>query len=344
MTTMFYKQDAKPELLKDKKIAVLGYGSQGHAHALNLHESGYNVVVGLRQDSSSVAKAEAAGLKVMSIADASKWADIIMILVPDTEQKKTYDNEIAPGLEAGNLILFAHGFNIRFDLINPPANVDVAMVAPKGPGHLVRRTYSEGGGVPALVAVHHDSTGNAHALALAYADGIGATRAGVLETTFTEETETDLFGEQAVLCGGVSALVKAGYETLVEAGYQPESAYFECLHELKLIVDLMYEEGITGMRYSVSDTAEWGDLVSGPRVITAGVKAEMKKILTEIQDGTFAAAWIKENEIGRPRYRELREAGKNHPIEQIGKKLRAMMPFVSAGKKSVTEISGGDTD
>ncbi len=344
MTTMFYKQDAKPELLKDKKIAVLGYGSQGHAHALNLHESGYNVVVGLRQDSSSVAKAEAAGLKVMSIADASKWADIIMILVPDTEQKKTYDNEIAPGLEAGNLILFAHGFNIRFDLINPPANVDVAMVAPKGPGHLVRRTYSEGGGVPALVAVHHDSTGNAHALALAYADGIGATRAGVLETTFTEETETDLFGEQAVLCGGVSALVKAGYETLVEAGYQPESAYFECLHELKLIVDLMYEEGITGMRYSVSDTAEWGDLVSGPRVINAGVKAEMKKILTEIQDGTFAAAWIKENEIGRPRYRELREAGKNHPIEQIGKKLRAMMPFVSAGKKSVTEISGGDTD
>ena len=344
MTTMFYKQDAKPELLKDKKIAVLGYGSQGHAHALNLHESGYNVVVGLRQDSSSVAKAEAAGLKVMSIADASKWADIIMILVPDTEQKKTYDNEIAPGLEAGNLILFAHGFNIRFDLINPPANVDVAMVAPKGPGHLVRRTYSEGGGVPALVAVHHDATGNAHALALAYADGIGATRAGVLETTFTEETETDLFGEQAVLCGGVSELVKAGYETLVEAGYQPESAYFECLHELKLIVDLMYEEGITGMRYSVSDTAEWGDLVSGPRVINAGVKAEMKKILTEIQDGTFAAAWIKENEIGRPRYRELREVGKNHPIEQIGKKLRAMMPFVSAGKKSVTEISGGDTD
>jgi ketol-acid reductoisomerase len=344
MTTMFYKQDAKPELLKDKKIAVLGYGSQGHAHALNLHESGYNVVVGLRQDSSSVAKAEAAGLKVMSIADASTWADIIMILVPDTEQKKTYDNEIAPGLEAGNLILFAHGFNIRFDLINPPANVDVAMVAPKGPGHLVRRTYSEGGGVPALVAVHQDATGNAHALALAYADGIGATRAGVLETTFTEETETDLFGEQAVLCGGVSALVKAGYETLVEAGYQPESAYFECLHELKLIVDLMYEEGITGMRYSVSDTAEWGDLVSGPRVINAGVKAEMKKILTEIQDGTFAAAWIKENEIGRPRYRELREAGKNHPIEQIGKKLRAMMPFVSAGKKSVAEISGGDTD
>jgi len=344
MTTMYYQKDAQPELLKNKKIAVLGYGSQGHAHALNLHDSGYDVVVGLRQDSSSVAKAEEAGLKVMSIADASKWADIIMILVPDTEQKKTYDNEIAPGLEAGNMILFAHGFNIRFNLINPPSDIDVAMVAPKGPGHLVRRTYTEGGGVPGLIAVHQDATGNAHALALAYADGIGSTRAGVLETTFTEETETDLFGEQAVLCGGVSALVRAGFETLVEAGYQEESAYFECLHELKLIVDLMYEEGISGMRYSISDTAEWGDLVSGPRVINAAVKAEMKQILTEIQDGTFAEAWIKENEIGRPRYRELREAGKNHQIEKVGKKLRAMMPFVSAGKKSVTEISGGDTD
>jgi ketol-acid reductoisomerase len=240
--------------------------------------------------------------------------------------------------------LFAHGFNIRFGLINPPADVDVAMVAPKGPGHLVRRTYKEGGGVPALIAVHHDATGNAHNIALAYADGIGATRAGVLETTFTEETETDLFGEQAVLCGGVSALVKAGYETLVEAGYQPESAYFECLHELKLIVDLMYEEGITGMRFSVSDTAEYGDLTRGSRVITESVKHEMKQILTEIQDGTFANEWIKENEIGRPRYHELREAGKKHPIEEIGKKLRAMMPFVSAGKQKVAEVSGGDTD
>jgi ketol-acid reductoisomerase len=240
--------------------------------------------------------------------------------------------------------LFAHGFNIRFNLITPPADVDVAMVAPKGPGHLVRRTYVEGGGVPSLIAVHQDATGHAHDIALAYADGIGATRAGVLETTFSEETETDLFGEQVVLCGGVTALVRAGYETLVEAGYQPESAYFECLHELKLIVDLMYEEGITGMRYSVSDTAEYGDLTRGSRVITETVKGEMKKILTEIQDGTFAAEWIQENEIGRPRYRELREAGKNHPIEKIGVTLREMMPFVSAGKQKVSEISGGDTD
>ena len=344
MTTLYYEKDAKPELLKGKTIAVLGYGSQGHAHALNLHDSGYDVVVGLRPDSSSVHKAEEAGLRVTGIAEACAQADVIMVLTPDTEQKKIYDEFIAPNLTAGKCLLFAHGFNIRFDLIKPPADVDVAMVAPKGPGHLVRRTYVEGGGVPCLIAVHQDATGNAHAIALAYANAIGGTRAGVLETTFTEETETDLFGEQAVLCGGVSALVKAGYETLVEAGYQPESAYFECLHELKLIVDLMYEEGITGMRFSVSDTAEYGDLTRGPRVITDTVKAEMKKILTEIQDGTFAAEWIKENEIGRPRYRELRESGKKHPIEDIGKKLRAMMPFVSAGKKSVSDISGGDTD
>jgi ketol-acid reductoisomerase len=344
MTTMYYEADVNPALLEGKKIAVLGYGSQGHAHALNLFNSGFDVVVGLREGSSSVAKAEAAGLTVLSIADATAAADVIMILLPDTEQKRIYDAEIAPNLVAGNCVLFAHGFNIRFDLINPPADVDVAMVAPKGPGHLVRRTYVEGGGVPALIAVHQDATGNAHGVALAYASGIGSARAGVLETTFTEETETDLFGEQAVLCGGVSELVRAGYETLVEAGYQPESAYFECLHELKLIVDLMYEEGITGMRYSISDTAEYGDLTRGPRVITPAVKAEMKKILTEIQDGTFAAEWIKENEIGRPRYRELRDAGKKHPIEDIGKKLRAMMPFVSAGKQKVADVSGGDTD
>jgi ketol-acid reductoisomerase len=344
MTKMFYKEDAKTEFLKNKKIAILGYGSQGHAHALNLHESGYDVRVGLRAGSSSIAKAQQAGLHVTTMADACAEADVIMMLVPDTDQKKTYDEAVAPHLSAGKCLLFAHGFNIRFGLINPPADVDVAMVAPKGPGHLVRRTYKEGGGVPALIAVHHDATGNAHNIALAYADGIGATRAGVLETTFTEETETDLFGEQAVLCGGVSALVKAGYETLVEAGYQPESAYFECLHELKLIVDLMYEEGITGMRFSVSDTAEYGDLTRGSRVITESVKHEMKQILTEIQDGTFANEWIKENEIGRPRYHELREAGKKHPIEEIGKKLRAMMPFVSAGKQKVAEVSGGDTD
>jgi ketol-acid reductoisomerase len=320
MTTMYYEADAKPELLKSKKIAILGYGSQGHAHALNLHDSGYDVRVGLRTDSSSIAKAEASGLRVLSIADACAEADVIMVLVPDTEQKRTYDAEIAPYLTTGKCLLFAHGFNIRFDLIKPPADVDVAMVAPKGPGHLVRRTYLEGGGVPALVAVQQDATGHAHDIALAYAHGIGATRAGVLET------------------------VRAGYETLVEAGYQPESAYFECLHELKLIVDLMYEEGITGMRFSVSDTAEYGDLTRGPRVINESVKKEMKQILTEIQDGTFAAEWILENEIGRPRYRELRDAGKKHPIEDIGKKLRAMMPFVSAGKQKVSEVSGGDTD
>ena len=344
MTTMYYQKDAKPELLKAKKIAILGYGSQGHAHALNLHDSGYDVRVGLRMESSSVLKGEEAGLRVLSIAQACEEADVIMILVPDTEQKRTYDADIAPYLTKGKCLLFAHGFNIRFDLIKPPADVDVAMVAPKGPGHLVRRTYVEGGGVPSLIAVYQDATGNAHDIALAYADGIGATRAGVLETTFAEETETDLFGEQVVLCGGVTALVRAGYETLVGAGYQPESAYFECLHELKLIVDLMYEEGITGMRFSVSDTAEYGDLTRGSRVITETVKGEMKKILTEIQDGTFAAEWIQENEIGRPRYRELREAGKNHPIEKIGTTLRAMMPFVSAGKQKVAEMSGGDTD
>ena len=344
MTTMYYEADVKPEVLKDKKIAILGYGSQGHAHALNLKDSGFDVRVGLRPESSSVIKAEDAGLRVLSIADACAEADVIMVLVPDTEQKRTYDESIAPHLTAGKCLLFAHGFNIRFNLINPPADVDVAMGAPTGPGHLVRRTYVEGGGVPALIAVHHDATGHAHDIALAYAAGIGAARAGVLETTFTEETETDLFGEQAVLCGGVSALVRAGYETLVEAGYQPESAYFECLHELKLIVDLMYEEGITGMRFSISDTAEYGDLTRGPRIVTDQVKAEMKKVLTEIQDGTFANEWIKENEIGRPRYRELRDAGKKHPIEEIGTKLRSMMPFVSAGKQKVSETSGGDTD
>src|ERR1035437_7084230 len=320
MTTMYYEADAQPELLQGKKIAILGYGSQGHAHALNLHASGYDVRVGLRPESSSVIKAEDAGLRVLSIADACAEADVIMVLVPDTEQKRTYDESIAPHLSAGKCLLFAHGFNIRFDLIKPPADVDVAMVAPKGPRHLVRRTYLEGGGVPALIAVEQDATGNAKGIALAYANAIGATRAGV------------------------SALVKAGYETLVEAGYQPESAYFECLHELKLIVDLMYEEGITGMRFSISDTAEYGDLTRGPRIITDSVKAEMKKVLTEIQDGTFAAEWVKENEIGRPRYRELRDSGKKHPIEDIGKKLRAMMPFVSAGKQKVSETSGGDTD
>ena len=341
MATMYHEEDADLSIIQARKVAVIGYGSQGHAHALNLKDSGFDVVVGLRLESSSVEKAEAAGLSVMSIADASAAADLIMILLPDTEQKRIYDSEIAPHLTAGKALFFAHGFNIRYGLITPPADVDVAMVAPKGPGHLVRRTFAEGGGVPALIAVHQDATGQAKGLALAYAHGVGGTRAGVLETTFTEETETDLFGEQAVLCGGVTALVRAGYETLVEAGYQPESAYFECLHELKLIVDLMYEQGITGMRYSISDTAEYGDLTRGSRVISAAVKAEMKEILNEIQDGRFAAEWIKENEIGRPRYRELKEAGRAHPIETVGAKLRDLMPFVSAGKQRVEDVSGG---
>src|SRR5580658_3073423 len=341
MTTMYYQKDAKPELLKAKKIAILGYGSQGHAHALNLHDSGYDVRVGLRLESKSVLKAEEAGLRVVSIAQASEGADVIMILVPDTEQKRTYDADIAPYLTKGKCLLFAHGFNIRFNLINPPEDVDVAMVAPKGPGHLVRRTYLEGGGVPSLIAVYQDATGHAHDIALAYADGIGATRAGVLETTFAEETETDLFGEQVVLCGGVTALVRAGYETLVEAGYQPESAYFECLHELKLIVDLMYEEGISGMRFSVSDTAEYGDMTRGPRIIDDRVRAEMRAILEEIRDGRFAAEWVAENANGRPRYRELREKGRRHQIEQVGTELRAMMPFVSAGRQRLEDVSGG---
>src|SRR6204780_1068564 len=332
MTTMYYEADAKPELLKEKKIAILGYGSQGHAHALNLHDSGYDVRVGLRTDSSSIAKAEASGLRVLSIADACAEADVIMVLVPDTEQKKTYDAEIAPPLTTGKCLLFAHGFNIRFDLIKPPADVDVAMVAPKGPGHLVRRTYLEGGGVRSLIAVQQDATGQAHDIALAYAHGIGATRAGVLETTFTEETETDLFGEQAVLCGGVTALVRAGYETLVEAGYQPESAYFECLHELKLIVDLMYEEGITGMRFSVSDTAEYGDLTRGPRVITAETKKAMRKLLDEIQDGSFAKKFIEENETGRHEFTRIRAAEAAHPIEIVGAGLRSAMPFLDPVK------------
>jgi len=341
MTTLYYEKDADPTLLAGKKIAVLGYGSQGHAHALNLKDSGLDVRVGLREDSSSIAKAEGAGLKVTSIEEAAQEADVIMMLLPDTEQKSIYESSIVQHLNAGKTLLFAHGFNIRFDLIVPPEDIDVAMVAPKGPGHLVRRTYTEGGGVPALIAVHQDASGHAKEVALAYAHAIGATRAGVLETTFVEETETDLFGEQAVLCGGVTALVRAGFETLVEAGYSEESAYFECLHELKLIVDLMYEQGITGMRFSVSDTAEYGDLTRGSRIINDQVKAEMKEVLNEIQDGRFAAEWIRENEIGRPRYRELKEAGRRHPIEDVGTRLREMMPFVSAGKTKVEEASGG---
>ena len=291
--------------------------------------------------SSSAAKAEAAGLRVLPIAEAVAEADVVMMLMPDTEMAAIYTDHVAPNMDDGDALFFAHGFNIRFGLIEPPAGIDVCMVAPKGPGHLVRRTYTEGGGVPCLIAMEQDATGKAKDLALAYADAIGGARAGVIETTFTEETETDLFGEQAVLCGGTTRLVQAGFETLIEAGYQPEVAYFECLHELKLIVDLMYEEGIAGMRYSVSDTAEWGDLTSGPRVITDDVKATMKQLLTEIQDGSFAENWVAESRSGRERFHSLEQAGHDHPIEKVGKELRAMMPWISAGKQSVAETSGG---
>ena len=341
MATVYYEKDADPGIIAGRKVAVIGYGSQGHAHALNLRDSGVDVRVGLRDGSSSTAKAVAAGLRVSSVADAAREADVIMILAPDTEQQAIYRAAIEPGLKPGDAILFAHGFNVRFGLIPPPEGVDVAMVAPKGPGHLVRRTYEGGGGVPALIAVDQDATGKARDLALSYAHAIGATRAGVLETTFKEETETDLFGEQVVLCGGLTSLIQAGFETLVEAGYQPESAYFECLHEVKLIVDLMYEHGIAGMRYSISDTAEYGDLTRGPRVINSAVREEMRRILDEIQSGRFADEWIAENQAGRPRFNQLREEGRGHPIEKVGSELRAMMPFISAGSQRPQDVSGG---
>jgi ketol-acid reductoisomerase len=341
MATLYYESDADPSLLQGRKVAILGYGSQGHAHALNLSESGVDVRVGLREGSASRTKAQEAGLRVTSVEQAATEADVIMFLLPDTEQKSVYDAEVAAHLEPGDCLMFAHGFNIRFGQIVPPEGVDVAMVAPKGPGHLVRRTYTEGGGVPTLIAVHQDATGKARALALSYAHALGATRAGVLDTTFDEETETDLFGEQVVLCGGLTALVTAGFETLVAAGYQPESAYFECLHELKLIVDLMYEQGIAGMRYSISDTAEYGDLTRGPRVINDAVRAEMGRILAEIRDGTFAEEWIAENRNGRGNFNELRERGQAHQIEQVGAELRAMMPFITQGRQRVQDVSGG---
>ena len=341
MAKLYYESDADPGVIQGRKVAIMGYGSQGHAHALNLAESGVDVRVGLRAGSSSKQKAEEAGLRVLPVADAAAEADLVMMLLPDTEQASVYDADIAPHLREGDALFFAHGFNVRFGQIVPPPGVDVAMVAPKGPGHLVRRTYTEGGGVPSLVAVAQDASGKAHDLALSYAQAIGATRAGVLDTTFEEETETDLFGEQVVLCGGLTSLVQAGFETLVAAGYQPESAYFECLHELKLIVDLMYEQGISGMRYSISDTAEYGDLTRGPRVIDDHVRATMSKILDDIRSGTFAEEWIAENRAGRSRFKELRAAGAAHPIEKVGGELRAMMPFISAGRQRVQDVSGG---
>jgi ketol-acid reductoisomerase len=336
MAKIFYDKDCDLSLIRGKKVAIIGYGSQGHAHALNLRDSGVQVQIGLTPTSKSIAKATAAGLKVTSVAEAAAWADVVMILVPDTTQAKLYAAEIAPHMKAGKTLMFAHGFNIRFDCIKPGADVDVSMIAPKGPGHRVRETYEQGGGVPALIAVHQDASGKAHAQALSYAAAIGAARAGVLETTFKEETETDLFGEQAVLCGGVSELVKAGFETLVNAGYQPEVAYFECLHELKLIVDLMYRGGLRYMRYSISDTAEYGDYVSGPRVVDAHAKETMGKILKEIQNGTFAKNWIAENESGRKWFVPHRASERNHIIENVGEKLRDMMPFLDPVKADAT--------
>ncbi len=328
MAKIFYDNDADLSLIQGKKIAIVGYGSQGHAHALNLRDSGVTVIVALPEGSKSRPKAQAAGLQVATVSEAAKAADVIMILAPDTSQARIYNEQIAPHLGPGKTLMFAHGFNIRFNTITPPASVDVSMIAPKGPGHRVRETYEAGGGVPALLAVHQDASGKAEAQALAYAKGIGATRAGVLCTTFAEETETDLFGEQAVLCGGASELVKAGFETLVNAGYQPEIAYFECLHELKLIVDLMYRGGLNYMRYSISDTAEQGDYVSGPRVITDKTREEMKRILAEIQSGEFARKWIAENEEGRPNFEATRAKEREQRLEVVGANLRKMMPFI----------------
>ena len=332
MAKMFYEKDTNLGLLQGKKIAVIGFGSQGHAHALNLHESGVDVIVGLYEGSKSWNKAKEAGLEVTTTSEAAKNADIIIILVPDEKQAKLYREEIEPYLEDGNALVFAHGFNIHFKQIVPPSNVDVFMIAPKGPGHMVRRTYTEGSGVPCLIAVERDYSGKAKDLALAYANGIGGARAGVLETTFKDETETDLFGEQAVLCGGITALIKAGFETLVEAGYAPENAYFECMHEMKLIVDLMYQGGMAAMRYSISDTAEYGDYVTGSRIITDETKKEMKQVLTEIQNGTFAKKWLLENQVGRPTFNAMRRMEAEHPIEKVGKELREMMSWIDSKK------------
>jgi len=344
---MYYDADADPPALEGQRIAILGYGSQGHAHALNLRDSGHDVRVGLPETSRSREAATAEGLRVVTPAEACAEAEVVMVLIPDTRQRELYEAAIAPSLEPGDMLMFAHGFNIRYALIEPPAGVDVSMVAPKGPGHLVRRTYVDGQGVPCLFAVHQDATGTARARTLAYARGIGGTRAGVLETTFAEETETDLFGEQAVLCGGVSSLVKAGFETLVEAGYQPELAYFEVMHELKLIVDLMYQGGLSYMRYSVSDTAEYGDYVSGPKVVNETSRAAMRSLLKDIQDGSFAKRWIEENQLGLPNFTEFRDEDRHHPVEKVGAELRSKMTWLGAktapGMESVLQPAGEDT-
>ncbi|MCX9191819.1 ketol-acid reductoisomerase [Carbonactinospora thermoautotrophica] len=328
MAELFYDDDADLSIIQNRHVAVLGYGSQGHAHALSLRDSGVDVRVGLPENSKSRPKAEEEGLRVVTPYEACEEADLIMVLTPDPVQRKVYEEAIAPNLVEGDALFFGHGFNIRYGFVKPPAGVDVCMVAPKGPGHLVRRQFVQGRGVPCLVAVEQDASGSAWDLVLSYAKGIGGTRAGAIKTTFKEETETDLFGEQAVLCGGVSALIQAGFETLVEAGYQPEVAYFECLHEMKLIVDLMYEGGISKMRWSVSETAEYGDYVTGPRIITEQTRAEMKQILAEIQDGTFAKKWIEEYDAGLPNYTKYAEEGRNHPIEKTGAELRKMMSWI----------------
>ena len=329
---VFYDKDADLSKIKGKKVAIVGYGSQGHAHALNLKESGVSVTVGLRQGSNSWKKAEGAGLAVKEVAEAVKGADLVMVLAPDQDQRKIYEDSIAPNLKKGGVLAFAHGFNIHFQLIMPRADLDVIMIAPKGPGHLVRSTYSQGGGVPCLICVHQDASGQAKQIGLSYASAIGGGRAGIIETSFKEETETDLFGEQAVLCGGATALVQAGFETLTEAGYAPEMAYFECLHELKLIVDLMYEGGMANMRYSISNTAEYGDYTRGPRIITEETKKEMKKILREVQTGAFAREFILENQAGAPMMKAMRRIGAEHPIEKVGAQLRSMMPWIAKNK------------
>ncbi len=329
---VYYDKDANIEVIRGKKVAVIGYGSQGHAHSQNLKESGVDVVVGLRKDGASWKKAETAGLKVMDVASAVKQADVVMILVPDELQGDLYKNEIGPNLKKGSYLAFAHGFNIHFGQIVPDAGINIFMAAPKGPGHLVRHEYTKGAGVPTLIAVYQDPSKNTKDIALAYASAIGGGRAGIIETTFKDETETDLFGEQAVLCGGATALIMAGYETLIEAGYPEEMAYFECLHELKLIVDLIYEGGISNMRYSISNTAQYGDLTRGPRVVTEETKREMKKILSEIQSGAFAREWMLENKANKPVFTALTRKGQNHPIEKVGEKLRAMMPWLKKGK------------